>query len=477
RRQAHARAAALLAARGAAPSVRAYHVEQFAQAGDREAIALFGAAGDEAAATSPSAAAHWYEAALRLAPDDDAALRGGLLERQGLALGAAGRFDDSSEALDACIALLPAEQVARRVTLVAAVSVAEVLRGEYDGAERRIGAALAAAPPPLRPRLLSNRAGIAFLKGDSAAVAGWAERAEQALDRLPGDEQLPARAAIAAQRAFGQVLLGEQAGGRVEQAARLLEQVGDEPLAREVDVAWTVGGTLSQVERYAAAAPVLRRGLRLARSALQAHLHLHLHVVLAMAELPLLELDAALERLDVAEEAMRLQGRRYELAFTLTQRARVLAAIGRQQEAEQAAFDSELLIGGTRAQGATVTLLAHDALVRHARDPQRLLRELTQVAGARLHRLDRTAAGSVLLAATRAAIAAERIDEAERWARQAATVAGRLDLPATAVRAVRAEGELLLARGDADGAVRLARAAVADALRHGLRQEQLGADL
>ncbi len=222
---------------------------------------------------------------------------------------------------------------------------------------------------------------------------------------------------------------------------------------------------------------MLRRGLRLARNSLQAHLFLHLHVVLAMAELPLLELDAALERLDVAEEATRLQGRRYELAFALTQKARVLAACGRQEEAEQAAFDSELLIGGTRAQGATVTLLAHNALVRHARDPRRLLRELTNAAGRRLQRLNRTAAGSVLLAATRAAVAAELLDEAAAWAGQASTVAGRLDLPATAVRAVRAEGELLLARGDAEGAVRLARGAVAEALRHGLRQEQLGADL
>ncbi len=273
------------------------------------------------------------------------------------------------------------------------------------------------------------------------------------------------------------MLLGEPAGARVEQSARLLERVADEALAAQVDVAWTVGGNLSQVERYAAAVPVLRRGLRLARTSLQAHLFLHLHVVLAMAELPLLELDAALERLEVAEEATRLQGRRYELAFALTQKARVLAARGRQEEAEQAAFDSELLIGGTRAQGATVTLLAHNALIRHARDPQRLLRELRGVAGPRLRRLNRTAAGSVLLTATRAAIDAERLDEAAAWAQQASAVAGRLDLPATAVRAVRAEGELLLARGDHDGAVRLARAAVADALRHGLRQEQLGADL
>ncbi len=185
---------------------------------------------------------------------------------------------------------------------------------------------------------------------------------------------------------------------RVEAAARLLERIDDAALAAEVDVVWTVGGNLAQVERYAVAAPVLRRGLRLARNSLQAHLHLHLHVVLAMAELPLLELDAALERLEVAEEATRLQGRRYELAFALTQKARVLAARGRQEEAEQAAFDSELLIGGARAQGATVTLLVHNALVRHARDPQRLLRELEQSGGpeaatAQPHRRRKRAAG------------------------------------------------------------------------------------
>jgi len=476
RLEAHARAAALLERRGASPALRAYHVEQFAHPGDSAAIAVLRAAGAETAATSPAASADWFGAALKLAPEEDAALRAELLERRGLALGAAGAFDDSRAALDACIALLAPEEGDRRATLLAAVSTADVLLGEYGAAERRIEAALADAAAPLRPRLLSLRAGLAFLKGDGAAVAGWAARAEQALALLP-DDQPAVRAAIASQHAFGQVLLGEPAGERVEQAARLLEQADDATVAAQVDAAWTVGGNLSQVERYAAAAPVLRRGLRLARNSLQAHLYLHLHVVLAMAELPLLELDAALERLEVAEEATRLQGRRYELAFALTQKARVLAARGQREEAEQAAFDSELLIGSRAARGATVTLLAHNALVRHGRDPRQLLRELERAAGPRLRRLNRTAAGSVLLAATRAAIAADALDEAEAWAAQASAVAGGLDLPATAVRAVRAEAELLLARDDADEAARLARRAAADALRHGLRQEQLGAEL
>ena len=72
RLDAHERAAAALARRGAGPAVRAYHVARFARPGDDAAIALLTAAAEAAAEPSPATAAHWYGAALRLLPDDDA---------------------------------------------------------------------------------------------------------------------------------------------------------------------------------------------------------------------------------------------------------------------------------------------------------------------------------------------------------------------------------------------------------------------
>jgi predicted ATPase len=65
---AHERAAAVLAARGAAPAVRAHHVARYARPGDRDAVALLAAAAAAAADTAPATAARRYADALRLLP-------------------------------------------------------------------------------------------------------------------------------------------------------------------------------------------------------------------------------------------------------------------------------------------------------------------------------------------------------------------------------------------------------------------------
>ena len=61
----------------------------------------------------------------------------------------------------------------------------------------------------------------------------------------------------------------------------------------------------------------------------------------------------------------------------------------------------------------------------------------------------------------RAAIAAGELDDAERWAEQAATFAERMKLPAASVRAATACAEVLLARDDAAGAAAVAEEACA----------------
>ncbi|HST38383.1 MAG TPA: AAA family ATPase, partial [Conexibacter sp.] len=180
RLQAHARAAALLEQRMAAPALRASHVERCASAGDEAAIALFGEAARESLGSSPAAAAHWYAAALRLLPHGDDARRAELLAPLGLALASAGRLDESRVAIDDCVALLGPADAERRGALIAAVTIADVLLGEFGVAEERLRRALEDAPPRRRPRLLQYRAAIAFFRGDAAGVASWSERALEA---------------------------------------------------------------------------------------------------------------------------------------------------------------------------------------------------------------------------------------------------------------------------------------------------------
>ena len=122
RLDAHERVAAELERRGAGAAARAHHVAQYAGAGDEAAVALL----VEAARTAP----HWYEAALRLAPERD---RARLLGPAGLALARAGRLRDALELLVELDSAEP-EQVLVRAQLEAAL-------GDRDGARRRLRAA------------------------------------------------------------------------------------------------------------------------------------------------------------------------------------------------------------------------------------------------------------------------------------------------------------------------------------------------
>ena len=75
RLDAHERAAAALAARGAGLAAQAYHVERCGRAGDPAATALLRDAAAAVVRTAPATAARWYEAALRLLGDEPAVRR------------------------------------------------------------------------------------------------------------------------------------------------------------------------------------------------------------------------------------------------------------------------------------------------------------------------------------------------------------------------------------------------------------------
>ena len=130
---AHARAAAALAARGAAPAERAHHVEQSAGQGDEEAIGLLLEAGGATAPRAPAAAARWFDAALRLLPAGDS-------ERQADVRVCwrrrCGRWASSSAAGTRCSrrwSCCPGDDTARRVELTALCAAVE----HWLGATRR----------------------------------------------------------------------------------------------------------------------------------------------------------------------------------------------------------------------------------------------------------------------------------------------------------------------------------------------------
>jgi DNA-binding NarL/FixJ family response regulator len=198
------------------------------------------------------------------------------------------------------------------------------------------------------------------------------------------------------------------------------------------------------------------------------------HSIAPIGRQPLLDLDGALEHLEIAEEMARLQGLSIAVGLGLSRRASVLAARGEPAESEQAAAQSTALLEGRGSTMPIVSSQARNVACRFAHDPERLIDAMLAVAGPHLERITPSSRSQPLLALTRAAIATGRIGDARRWAEQLAAVGGtRHHLPATAARAVRARAMVLLADGHAAEAAQLAMQAAAGAAGHRLPEEEL----
>jgi DNA-binding CsgD family transcriptional regulator len=160
---AHERVAAELERRGAGAAARAHHVAQCARPGDQAAVALL----VEAARSAP----HWYEAALRLAPERD---RAGLLAPAGLALARAGRPREA-------LALL-AELDSAEPELVLARAQLEATLGDTEAAFRRLRAAPEA--PAIAFELAAMDGQIPDLVGESLPALVYIARTQLHRDRL-----------------------------------------------------------------------------------------------------------------------------------------------------------------------------------------------------------------------------------------------------------------------------------------------------
>jgi DNA-binding CsgD family transcriptional regulator len=240
---------------------------------------------------------------------------------------------------------------------------------------------------------------------------------------------------------------------------------------------WALGGNLVQAELFDAAAQVLRRGIEIVRGSRADHLVMHFNLLLSRAELPLLELERALEHVEQAEETARLERLDDQLAMVLWQRAQVLSIRGEPVAAARAAAESDELYVALPPSLPALKNRAYNAVVRHGDDPRRLLTELGALAGEDLDGIDVASFSGLVPALARAAVAVGREDEAERWAARTVARSARAGLAAGSARAARAEIEVLLGRGEAGAAAESALAAAGAAGSAGARLEQLQLDL
>jgi DNA-binding CsgD family transcriptional regulator/tetratricopeptide (TPR) repeat protein len=476
---AHERAAAALEERGAPILVRAYHVEQSARPGDDAAVDLLTRAAGESADTSPAAAAHWYQAALRLLPAEDAQRRAGVLAPMALALSGAGRLTEAREAFIESYELLPEDSPVRLLLLAGCASVESVL-GRHAEARQRLERALSGLPAdaPLESKatLEAHLALTATFPADAPAMRLWADRALETAAGAGGDPSPATTGAVLLARGLAAIGALWDGDGRAaqehgERAREELETAPDEVLVVRPEAVWAVGQALLFLERVDACLRVTRRGLAVARAARLGHIVAPLTSLLAMGLNDALEVPESQALAEAAEETSRLQGLRYQLQWALWLRSGSAWLQGDMAEVRRIEAECRPLLEGLASDDIFGPIgLCNLAAHRASEDPAGTIRDMVVAGGPELDYGDPTWSGWLLLVLVRAAIAIGDLGEAARFADVLERRATAHELPVGISRAKAARAEIALAGGDAETAAALALGAAAE-------QERLGSML
>jgi DNA-binding NarL/FixJ family response regulator len=272
---AHARAAASLIRRGAGPLARAHHVERSAVRGDEEALGTLAAAGEAAAVVAPASAARWFQAAVRLLPEEaEDGRRLGLLGPLASALGSAGQLDGSRATLVEILDALPLELVAARVRLIGFMALIDRLLGRQGDARALLERALQSvsendedAAGALELELAADR----FFAGDWTAMH---EHAERGFAIAAGEGREGLRGSAAALLAIAEYSVGDVKAARMRRADALvlLDAPDADAHGLRLDALDWLGWLELSVEEYDAARQHFSRGLEIGRRSGGGHL-------------------------------------------------------------------------------------------------------------------------------------------------------------------------------------------------------------
>jgi DNA-binding CsgD family transcriptional regulator/tetratricopeptide (TPR) repeat protein len=466
RRSAHARAAAVLAARGAPASARARHVERSARLGDEQAIEVLTQAGYATNARAPATAARWFRAALRLLPEQhEPAQRIELLLALAVSLGAAGILEESRESFQEVLGLLDHGDPLRS-SAVAGAAIVEHLLGKHDEGQGLLLAALAelderSADAATLKLVIADGC---FFSADWDGMRYWAQRALE-LD----DPPKILRAGVAAALALAHYGLGDTtaAAAAASEAAMLADGLPDAELASQLQSICFLGWAEYCVGRAAEAEQHMRRALDVAAATGQQHLSAAMLVVKAMCNLALGRLDLACEEAETAIDTSTLSSNQLFLTWALT--VRCMVEIETASPASAARYGRRALEAGvaSRSPWSSVANLYLAEAHLEAGEPEHFRKEL--FAGQSTPRLPpfRFYAVHAYELLTRAELELELPDAAARWASQASEIAHQLDLPGPSAQAQRAQAMLLLASGAPGSAARLAQSSAEQAEQAG----------
>jgi ATP/maltotriose-dependent transcriptional regulator MalT len=459
---AHARAAAFLAQRGAAVAERAHHVEQAAQQGDEEAIAVLLRAGEAAAFRAPTVAARWYEAALRLLPADDVRRQIEVRVELAGALRGLGRLEPCREVVLEALALLPPDQHSERVRLTAFVAATEHWLGWHDQAHARLMRAWEDLPD-------RSGAAAAALLIELAADGMYGMDSEQTLSM--GRAALEAAREAGRPRLLGAALatlcLGEAATGEIAaalehhaEAVAVLDPLTDEELSPRVEALANLAWAENYLELYDEAIAHAERGIAIGRRSGAGQLLVPMMLVKGyplemqgrLAE-AVEVCESAVEAAQLSESSHYLFWALFELAYARYYTGELDAAIA---AGEESARIGGKLKGGTMPAGGGgpgwVTAMARFL----SGDAERAYGEMRALGPDDLpHKVlvERCFDWEVM-----ALVCLERgePDEAEGYIVRAEELAARLDLRLPTALALRGRAAVLLARGEAAAAAECA---------------------
>ncbi|TDE35784.1 LuxR family transcriptional regulator [Actinomadura sp. 6K520] len=305
---AHSRVAARLAELGAPASVRAHHVVRSARFGDREAIGTLVEAARVVALQAPATAAYWLEAALELMPGTAEAGTGGphpdrieLLVELAHVQAVSGHAEQGRETARTLLGLLPADDTVRRARTVHLCAVMERQLGRIHEARalvldelRRITDRQTPEAVLLRIRLVADRIQRIDTRGSHAVLDSIPESAPEWGPGL--------RAAVASMRpmvAYGRGEV-EEAIRYAQRADQLFSAASDNDFADCLDCfAWLV-----------------------------------------FAESFLGMYDSALRHAERLVSITRTTGQTFILGYMLAGQSRVLAQLGRMEEAAAVADEA-----------------------------------------------------------------------------------------------------------------------------------------
>ncbi|MBB3094331.1 DNA-binding NarL/FixJ family response regulator [Actinoplanes campanulatus] len=463
RTAAHARAAAALAERGAAGTVRAYHLERCAGVGDTAAVTTLSDAAATVLPAGPATAARWLATALRLLPAGATtdAVRWELLVRHAEARSLAGDLSGGRDSVHTLLSLLPRHPADKRARVAVLAATVERLLGNAMEAEALLAAELAACPEAHGAAGVTLRTGLAtcaVLRSDPAAADRWTGLALHDARRDARPDRLAGALALAAMAGH---LTGAftVAAARLDEAARILDGLPDDDLVEVLQPVGLVGAAEIAHERIPDAIRHLNRVLAVAHRHRPAHVLTDLYGQLGTAYALTGDRDRAAECFDNEYDAALLTGSAAQCGTALKHQSWLALWRG---DLPAALHLSERALADARAQQyplswSSVAIFALAHLLDD--DPAAAIR-LLESAGDRPHKPTIDPGSRIRWWEVRAAAcaAAGDTDAARNAAEHAGQLAAGSSLRRSRAHAAMARGYALLS-DDPAGALEAARAA------------------